>query len=139
MSRGTIILRSKQDRDKVKGWIDQLPDLSRVSLARPKRSLPQNDKMYAALTEIASQKEYFGLRLSPEDWKLIFMDALNREVRIVPNLDGNGMVNLGRSTSVLSKEDFSDLLEIIYEWGSRNGVIFGDDQRPQVQPGMEGA
>jgi hypothetical protein len=48
---------------------------------------------------------------------------------MVPNLDGNGFVALGRSSSALSKEEMTGLLSIIYEWGNRNGVTFsvGDD------------
>ncbi len=52
------------------------------------------------------------------------MDALKREVRMVPNLDGNGFVSLGRSSSDLSREEFSGLLDIVFEWGARNGVKF---------------
>jgi hypothetical protein len=59
--------------------------------------------MWAMLTEVASQVDYHGTKLTPDDWKLIFLDGLKREMRIVPNLDGNGFVNLGRSSSDLSK------------------------------------
>ena len=57
------------------------------------------------------------------------MDALKREVRMVPNLDGNGFVSLGRSSSDLSKEEFSGLLDVVYEWGARNGVTFTAEER----------
>lgn len=124
MATALVTIRGKADRDKLHRWVDGVPDLTRVAFHDPKRSLPQNAAMHAALQDIASQKEYFGLKLEPEDWKLIFMDALDRETRMVPNLDGNGMVALGRSSSRLSREEFSGLLSIIYEWGGRNGVEF---------------
>jgi hypothetical protein len=66
------------------------------------------------------------MKLSPADWKLIFLDALKRELRIVPNLDGTGFVNLGRSSSDLSKEEMSDLLELITAWGVEHGIKFND-------------
>jgi hypothetical protein len=47
-------------------------------------------------------------------------------MRLVPSLDGTGVVNLGRSSSNLSKSEFSDLLELIHEFGARHGVVFHD-------------
>jgi hypothetical protein len=44
----------------------------------------------------------------------------------VPNLDGDGFVNLGRSSSDLSKEEFSDLLALIEAWGAKHHVQFND-------------
>jgi hypothetical protein len=43
-------------------------------------------------------------------------------------LNGRGFVNLGRSSSDLSKQEMSDLIETIYEWGARLGVKFNDPQ-----------
>jgi hypothetical protein len=43
---------------------------------------------------------------------------------MVPNLDGNGFTNLGRSSSDLSREEMADLIEIINEWGARHDVVF---------------
>jgi hypothetical protein len=82
--------------------------------------------MWAMLTEIAAQVKWHGVTLKADDFKLIFMDALKRELRIVPNLDGTGFVNLGRSSSDLSKEEMSDLLELIAAWGVSHGVKFND-------------
>ena len=124
MSRATLVLVNDAIRAKAKRWIDGLPHGTRVEFKAPKRTLPQNDKMWAMLTEISEQIVYHGLKLAPDDWKLLFLDALKREVRTVPNLDGNGIVSLGRSSSDLSREEFAGLIEIITEWGVRNGVTF---------------
>jgi hypothetical protein len=67
--------------------------------------------------------------LRPDDWKLIFLDALKRELRMVPNLDGTGFVNLGRSSSDLSKGEMSDMIELILAFGSQHGVTFQDEAR----------
>ena len=66
------------------------------------------------------------LRHGADDWKLLFLDALKRELRMVPNLDGTGFINLGRSSSDLSKGEMSDLMTLIEEFGARHGVKFGD-------------
>ena len=78
------------------------------------------------LTDVSMQLKWHGLRLSTEDWKLVFLDALNREVRMVPNIDGTGFVNLGRSSSDLSKGEMSDLFELIHSFGAKHGVVFHD-------------
>lgn len=122
MGKAVLVLINDEIRAKAKDWVSRAPDGTRLTFVGPKRSLPQNDRLHAALTEIASQATYHGIRLSVDDWKILFLDALNREVRMVPNLDGNGFVSLGRSTSVLSKEDFSGLIDIVQEWASRNGI-----------------
>lgn len=124
MARALIILRTQADRQKAAQWCVKGPVGTRVEYKAPKRSLPQNDRMWAMLTDIAQQQLYHGLKLMADDWKLLFLDALKREVRMVPNLDGNGFVSLGRSSSDLSKTEMTDLIEIIFEWGSRNGVVF---------------
>lgn len=126
MSRALLTLDTFEDRRKASNWIAKAPEGTRVEFKAPKRTLPQNDRLWALLTEISEQVTHHGLRLSPDDWKLIFMDALKREVRMVPNIDGNGFVNLGRSSSDLSKDEMSDLMELISEYGARNGVVFKD-------------
>lgn len=126
MSRAVVTIRCKADRDKIARWAQAVPDLSRVVFHEPKRSLPQNDLYWACLTDISRQKEYHGLKLPPEDWSQLFLDALSRESRLVPNLDGTGFLNLRHSSSQLSHAEFSDLLTIIQEWGARNAVIFSD-------------
>jgi len=126
MSRALIVLRRNEDRARARQWVERAPPGTRIEFKATKRSLPQNDRLWAFLTEIAAQKTWHGMKLSAADWKLIFMDALKKELRIVPNLDGDGFVNLGRSSSDLSKEEFSDLLELVTAWGAEKGVIFND-------------
>jgi hypothetical protein len=126
MSRALIVLRTDEDRAKAVKWIVMVPSGTRVEFKATKRSIPQNDRLWALLTEVAQQVPWHGMKLGAADYKLIFLDALKRELRIVPNLDGTGFVNLGRSSSDLSKEEMSDLIEIITAWGVSHGVIFND-------------
>jgi hypothetical protein len=80
------------------------------------------------LTDVATQLKWHGLSLSTDDWKLIFLDALKRELRMVPNIDGSGFVNLGRSSSDLSKEEMTNLIELIAAFGANHGVVFHDPE-----------
>jgi hypothetical protein len=68
------------------------------------------------------------VKLTADDYKLVFLDALKRELRVVPNLDGTGFVNLGRSSSDLTKQEMGDLLELIREFGARHNVRFIDQR-----------
>jgi hypothetical protein len=92
-----------------------------------RRSLDQNSKMWAALTDVATQVKWHGKRLRPDDWKLIFLDALKRETELVPNLDGTGFVDIGRSSSDLTKAEMGDMITLIEQFGAEHGVTFGDE------------
>lgn len=124
MTRALITLANRTMRDKAIHWIKNLPTGTRVVFHEPKRSIPQNDALWAALGDIAKQKTHHGMKLADADWKLLFMDALNGDLKMVPNLDGSGYVPLGRSSSALSVREMSDLLEIVHAWGAQNGVTF---------------
>jgi hypothetical protein len=127
LSRAFITIKGSADRARAIALIAKVPHGTRVEVKATKRSIPQNSKLWAMLTEVSRQLEWHGLRLRADDWKLMFLDALKREARMVPNIDGNGFVNLGRSSSDLSKQEMGDLIELIFEFGARHGVKFQDD------------
>ena len=129
MSHATIILNTQQARQTAMGWISHAKHGTRVEFKTSKRSIPQNARLHAMLGEIAVAVKWHGLKLSVDDWKLIFMDGLKRELRLVPNLDGTGFVNLGRSTSKLTKEECADLIELVFAFGAKQGVSFQDDRK----------
>lgn len=126
MSRVIVTLNSNADRRKASDWIFSAPPATRVEFKQAKRTVDQNAKMWAALTDIAQQVEWHGMKLRTGDWKFIFMDALNRERRMVPNIDGTGFVPLYKSTSDLSKSEMSDLIELILMFGAKHNVEFKD-------------
>jgi hypothetical protein len=126
MGRALITINGSADRARAIHWISKAPSGTRVEFKAAKRTLPQNDRMWALLTDIACQLPWHGVKLTPDDWKLIFLDGLKRELRLVPNLEGNGFVNLGRSSSDLSKQEMSDLMELIAAFGATHGVKFSD-------------
>jgi len=126
VGRAVLILNNNASRAKAINWVDRAPAGTRLTFQGPRRSTPQNDRLWALLTDIATQKLWHGIRLEPADWKTLFMSALNRELRLAPNLDGTGFVNLGTSSSALSKAEFSELFEVIHAWAAREGVIFSE-------------
>lgn len=132
MGRALLVLHNDATRAKAVGWIARAPKETRVTFQGPKRTTDQNSKLWASLTEISEQVPWHGQRLSPEDFKLLFMAALNQEMRVVPNLSGTGFVPLGRSSSKLSKQEFSDLLELIAAFAAQHGVELYDQSHSRA-------
>jgi hypothetical protein len=128
MSRAVLVLTSRHQREKAASWVWQAPSGTRLEFKETKRTLPQNARMWAMLTDIASQVTWHGQRLTPDDWKIVFMDALRREARMVPDIYGTGFVSLGWSSSDLTKSEMGDLMELIAMFGAQHGVRFGADE-----------
>ena len=93
-----------------------------LTIKKEKRTSEQNRKLWAALGEIASQVEWYGEKLTAEDWKHILSASLRKQ-RAVPGIDG-GFVVLGLSTSKMTKEEMSELLELAIAFGAQQGVKF---------------
>ena len=94
------------------------------------RSLDQNAKMWAILTDIAEQVEWYGRMLKPEDWKHILSASLKKQ-QAVPGIDG-GFVVLGLSTSKMSVSEMRDLIELAQAFGAEHGVVFGDESKRAI-------
>ena len=132
MSRVLLILHTDDLRAKAIDWIRKAPVDTRVTFQGPKRTLAQNDRMWAMLTDVSVQLEWHGAKRSPEDWKLLFLDSLERalghEPDIVPSLDGDGYVRLDGSSSKLSVDEMTQLIELIFVFGSNHGVTFHEPE-----------
>ncbi len=126
MSRAALTLIHDIDRKKASNWAWSAPAGTRCEFKAPKRTIEQNSRLWAMLTDVATQLRWHGMKMSTSDWKIVFMDALKREMRLVPNIDGTGFVALGRSSSDLTKGEMSDLIEIISAFGAKHGVVFND-------------
>jgi sulfite reductase beta subunit-like hemoprotein len=111
--------------------LNAAPDGFAVTVAEPTRTLEQNARMWALLTDISEQVEWYGKRLTPEDWKHVFTASL-RKLTVVPNLDGTGFVALGLSTSRMSKRELGDLMELIAAFGSERGVVWSESDETRA-------
>jgi len=124
MSRATVILNSAEARRRVAKWAMSAPSGTRVEFKEVKRSLPQNDKLWAMLTDVSKQAEHVGRRYTPDEWKVLFMHALGQEVNFLPALDGRTFVPFGYRSSDLSKSEMTALIDLISTWGAEHGVAF---------------
>jgi hypothetical protein len=128
MTRAVVVITSRAMRERVAAWAEKAPAGTRVEFKAPRRSLPQNDRLWAMLTDVAKQATHAGRKYSPDQWKVLFMHACGREVQFVPALDGSGFIPWGQSSSDLSKSEMTELIEFIFAWGAEHGVTFHDDK-----------
>lgn len=102
-----------------------------VSIQEMTRTLEQNARMWATLTDISEQVVWHGLKLTPEEWKHVFTATLKGQ-KTVPNLDGTGFIILGQSTRTMSKKEFSNLLELAYAFGAEQGVKWSETAKTEL-------
>lgn len=126
MTGDSFILLNDLQRSKAIIAVKTAPDSYVCTIKEPTRSLEQNAKLWPLLHEIAEQVDWYGEKLTAEDWKDIFTASL-RKAKVVPNLDSSGFVVLGLSSSRLTKTEFSDLIELILAFGAEKGVQFAED------------
>lgn len=117
----TIKLIDGERRTRAAQAIHRVPDEWVVTIAPPTRTLDQNALLWAALNDIASAKPD-GREMTAEQWKCAFMDAAGFRPEFVPALEGSGFICLGYKSSRLSKTEFSELVECVFEFGARKGV-----------------
>ncbi|NUF49497.1 recombination protein NinB [Gilliamella sp. ESL0250] len=102
-----------------------------VCIQEMTRTLEQNARMWATLTDISKQVNWHGLTLTPEEWKHVFTATLKGQ-KTVPNLDGTGVIVLGQSTRRMSKKELSDLLELAYAFGAEKGVNWSEQSKTDL-------
>ena len=86
------------------------------------RSLEQNARMWAMLDDVSRQVDWYGRKLTPEEWKHVFSASLKKQ-DVVPGLDG-GFVVLGLSTSKMTIREMGELMELMEAFGAQKGVRF---------------
>lgn len=121
MDRQIVHLIEPAHREYARRLIAQAPAGYVVTVQEPTRTLDQNALLWPLLGDVSRQVDWYGRKLSPEDWKHVFTASLSK-LDVVPNLDGTGFVALGQSTSRMGKRKFSDLVELIYAFGAERGV-----------------
>lgn len=102
--------------------IQNAPEGFIVEVKEPTRSLDQNSLLWPLLTEISEQVNWYGNKLTPEEWKDVLSASLRKQ-KVVPGIDGNFVV-CGQRTSKMSKAEFSELLELIQAFGAQQDVKF---------------
>lgn len=122
MIRPPIILRTPTLRQFCASYVlEAAPDNCVVHFKENTRTLEQNARLWAMLTEVSEQVIWYGAKLSPDDWKDVFSASL-RKARVVPTIDGDGFVPLGMRTSQMTKAEFGALMDLIEAFAAQQSV-----------------
>lgn len=124
MGRALLVLETPVDRQKAVSWIGKAPVGTRVEFKASKRTTPQNDMLWALLTEVSEQFIHAGKKYEPPQWKAIFLHAFGREISFLPSLDEKTFLPIEMSSSDLSKEEMTNFIEFILKEGAERGVVF---------------
>ena len=120
MGRALITLITDTDRAKASSWVSKAPPGTRLEFKRPRRSLPQNDRLWATLTEVAELRP--GGRIYPPDiWKCLFMAAWRKDLEMYPALDGDALIPVYHSSD-LGKGECAELIEFIQAWCAQHEI-----------------
>lgn len=110
--------RAAQDvQSAPEGWV--------VTVSEPTRSLDQNAMLWPLLQAISKQVDWYGHKLTDEEWKDVLTAALKKE-KVVPGING-GFVVLGQRTSKMGKKEFSELLELTLAFAAEKGVVIREN------------
>ncbi len=123
----TLILDSRYRRDQAHKLIDAAPVNAVLTIAPPKRTIPQNSRFWAMLSDVSRAKPE-GRTHTPETWRDLFMHAMGHSVRFEMGLNGEPFP-AGFRSSKLTVAQMGDLMEFIAAWGAERGVTFSDEAR----------
>lgn len=84
------------------------------------RTIKQNAMMWSCLTDLSKQVDWYGQKLSPDDWKHVLTASLRKQ-RAVPGIDG-GFVVIGLSTSKMTIQEMIEMVDLCHAFGSDKGV-----------------
>lgn len=93
------------------------------------KSREQEEKYHAMIGDIAKQASHLGSKWDSESWKRLLVDLFLRENgmyngKILQNLDGTGIIQLGFQTRNFTKEQASEFVEWLHAWGAENGITY---------------
>ena len=120
----TFVLVHHQARLNALEAVKNAPDGWMVQVKEKTRSIEQNALLWSRLEEVSKQVDWYGEKLTSEDWKHVFSASLKKQ-KAVRGIDG-GFVVLGQSTSKMTKAEMADLLTLMEAFAAERGVNFKD-------------
>ena len=117
-----IRLTSPAARQAAMRQISQAPEGYVCIVKEATRSLEQNARLWAMLTDVSNQVVWHGHTLTPEEWKCVMTAAMKKQ-RVVPGVDG-GFVVIGARTSKMGVREMGELMELVEAFGAQQGVRF---------------
>jgi hypothetical protein len=144
VTSSTFILRTENGRDRMAAaWNHACEYLQNGAAVRvtvepfqPTRTIEQNSKMWACLSDIAKQVEWHVdgkmQLIEPEDWKDILTAGLKKTQRIAAGIEG-GFVMLGQRTSKMKVGEMIELIEFALWFGAERGVVWSNTDAGRIE------
>lgn len=93
------------------------------------KSREQEEKYHAMIGDIAKQASHLGSKWDSESWKRLLVQEFCKETglgggKVIPNLSGDGICQLGHQTRHFTKEQASEFVEWLHAWGAENGITY---------------
>lgn len=121
----TVLLNGQASRQRAAMLVAKAPSGYICKISEPKRSLDQNAKLWAMLTDISTAKPQ-GRMLTPDEWKAVFMQACGWEQQFLEGLDGRPFPT-GFRSSRMTVAQMADLTTFIQAYGDQQGVAWSDN------------
>ena len=128
MTRAMVQIKTAADRSQITTWTRNVPVGTTVEFRAPRRSNDQNALMWSLLSQVSKSVDWYGTKLTSEDWKDVLTASL-RHARVVPGIDPGTFVPLGMRTSQMTKEEIGNLIDLIEAFGAQQGVKFREHER----------
>lgn len=122
-------LISPQVRQRAVRAVLDAPDGHEAVIGPMNRSDLQNRKMWSMIRDI-SQAQPEGRKLTPDEWKAVFMQACGWEVQFLEGLDGRPFPAGFRSSRMTVKQ-MADLITFIGAYGDQHGVLWREAREYQ--------
>ena len=131
-----FFLRDQRIKNNCLDVIKELPTDDKkplvVKIQPMTRSLEQNSKLHALLSDISKQCEFNGQKRDIDTWKMIMVSAhkiaTGGKAEMVIGLEGE-VINLRESTAQMSVQRLASLIEYVQSWAVENDVILSDSWR----------
>lgn len=137
MKLAYYVLKHQEARARAANDCLHMPEGTCVTFAEKGRSLDQNDKIHPMVRDIANHVKWQRggqlLPMSEPQWRHFFAAHIRKNAELVPNIDGDGFIALGVGTSELSARECSDLIELMYAFGSERGVVWSEKSKEHYQ------
>jgi hypothetical protein len=101
-----------------------------LEIKNASKSRDQEKLYHELIGQIAKQASHLGAKWDAEDWKRLLVDQFIKDMnglgasKIIPSLDGEGIIQLGFQTRKFTKEQASEFVEWLHAWGATNGIHF---------------
>lgn len=98
-----------------------------LELKEENKSREQERLYHELIGQIAKQAQHLGAKWDSESWKRLLVNKFCKEIglnggRVIPNLDGDGIIQLDFQTRNFTKSQASDFVEWLHAWMAEHEI-----------------